>query len=298
MCETATHPQSASSVSRLVTVREQAFRDPLTGLANRALFRDRLADAVALQIRDTRNVAVLSIDLDDFKLVNDSLGHPAGDALLTAVADRILKCVRAGNTVARPGGDELAILLEDGSEPPLTVAHHVFDAFDQPFVLDGREVFMRPSVGVSSEFTGVGPENSAESLFKQADLAMYAAKRSRHGGVCAFATDMHAIDVREVDPPRHLNITSRRHRAAGLQPFAQLRRAIAEDELSLVYQPKFTIASGDIAGVEALVRWEHPQRGLLLPGEFLPLARQNGLMGALTEAVIRRAASDAAGWRA
>jgi EAL domain-containing protein (putative c-di-GMP-specific phosphodiesterase class I) len=157
---------------------------------------------------------------------------------------------------------------------------------------------MRPSVGVSSEFTGVGPENSAESLFKQADLAMYAAKRSQHGGVCAFATDMHAIDVREVDPPRHLNITSRRHRAAGLQLFAQLRRAIAEDELSLVYQPKFTVASGDIAGVEALVRWEHPERGLLLPGEFLPLARQNGLMGALTEAVIHRAASDAAGWRA
>ena len=282
----------------LATVGDQALRDPLTGLANRALFRDRLTHAVALQSRGTRSVAVLSIDLDDFKMVNDSWGHLAGDALLTAVAGRILACVRDGDTVARLGGDEFAILLEHGSEPPLDMAHRIFDAFDQPFVVDGREVFMRPSVGVSAGVAGPALDDSAESLLRQADLAMYVAKRSQHGGVRAFSADMHGIDVHEIDPPRHLNLTSRRHRASGLNLFAQLRRAIDQDELSLVYQPKFTIASGGIAGVEALVRWHHPERGLLLPADFLPLARQNGLMGALTEAVIHRAARDAAEWRA
>ena len=279
-------------------VAEQAFRDPLTGLANRALFQDRLTHAIALQIRGHREVAVLSIDLDDFKLVNDSLGHPAGDAVLSAVAERILKCVRTGDTVARLGGDEFAILLEDGPDPPLAVARRVFDAFDEPFVVDGRDVFMRPSVGVSSRASGGGADTSAETLFKQADLAMYAAKRSENGGVRAFASDMQLIDVGEIDPPRHLDVTSRRHHSTGLQLFAQLRRAIDQDELSLVYQPKFTLSTGQIAGVEALVRWQHPQRGLLLPGEFLPLARQNGLMGALTEVVIHRAVCDAAEWRA
>ena len=281
----------------LATVAEQAFRDPLTGLANRALFQDRLNHAVALQTWDSRSVAVLSLDLDDFKLVNDSFGHPAGDTLLVAVAGRILECVRAGDTVARLGGDEFAVLLEDSPAPPLTVAHRVFDAFDQPFVVDGRDVFMRPSVGVSIAGAEANPPVPADVLFKQADLAMYAAKHSQHGGVRVFASDMELIDVNELDPPRHDSIMSRRHRSAGIALFAQLRRAIDQGELSLVYQPKFTLATGAVSGVEALVRWEHPERGLLLPADFLPLARQNGLMGALTEAVIHRAARDAAGWR-
>ncbi len=281
----------------LVTVADQAFRDPLTGLANRALFQDRLAHAVALQVRDAGSVAVLLIDLDDFKLVNDSLGHSAGDALLNAVAQRVLRCVGPGDTVARVGGDEFAVLLEDGPDPPLIVAHRIFDVFDQPFTVEGHDVFMRPSVGVAFKPPGDDPTASAESLLKQADLAMYAAKRSQHGGVHAFTADMKRIDLMEVDPARGRAPSNRRHGAMGLQLFAQLRRAIDQDELTLVYQPKFTVSTGQVAGVEALVRWEHPQRGLLLPGEFLPLARQNGLMGALTEAVVHRAVHDAAGWR-
>ncbi|HET7740475.1 MAG TPA: GGDEF domain-containing protein, partial [Mycobacterium sp.] len=200
----------------LATVAEQAFRDPLTKLANRALFQDRLSHAVALQIRDGRSVAVLSIDLDDFKLVNDSLGHPSGDALLKAVAERIVDCVGAGDTVARVGGDEFAVLIEDGPEPSLVVAHRIFDAFDAPFTVDGQDVFMRPSVGVASGAAHGDPEASADTLLKHADLAMYAAKRSQHGGVAAYTTDMQLIDVREVDPPRDRDIAPRRNGSAGL----------------------------------------------------------------------------------
>ncbi|BBY29022.1 putative bifunctional diguanylate cyclase/phosphodiesterase [Mycolicibacterium sediminis] len=281
----------------LATVADQAFRDPLTRLANRALFQDRLGHAVALRLRDGRRVAVLSVDLDDFKLVNDSLGHPAGDALLNAVAERIVGCVRAGDTVARVGGDEFAVLLEDGPDGPLVMAHRIFDAFDDPFPVDGHEVFMRPSVGVAG-ITDGDADASAETLLKQADQAMYAAKRSQHGGVATFTPDMQLIDQREVDPPTDRDFTTRRSGSAGLQLFAQLRRAIDRGELSVVYQPKFTVSTGLVEGVEALVRWEHPDRGLMMPGDFLPLARQNGLMGALTEAVIDQAARDAGGWRA
>ncbi|OFJ54451.1 putative bifunctional diguanylate cyclase/phosphodiesterase [Mycolicibacterium grossiae] len=284
---------------RLLTmVADQAFRDPLTGLANRALFADRLAHAVALRRRDGRGVAVLSVDLDDFKVVNDWLGHPAGDALLRAVASRIVGAVSDGHTVARVGGDEFNVLIEDDLDPPLIVAHRIFDAFDEPFPVDGHDVFMRPSVGASAGESAGNAEWSAETLLKQADLAMYAAKRSQHGGVVSYTPDMEMIDVRELDPPRERSVASRRSGSAGLQLFAQLRRAIDHGDLSLVYQPKFTVATGTMAGVEALVRWEHPERGVLLPGEFLPLARQNGLMGALTEAVIDRAVRDASGWRA
>ena len=279
-------------------VAEQAFRDPLTGLANRALFQDRLAHAMALQHRDAQEVAMLSIDMDDFKLVNDSLGHPAGDALLKAAAARILECVGPGDTVARTGGDEFAILLEDGLGSPLIVAHRVVDAFDEPFAIDGHHVFIRPSVGVAAGSAAGDARYSAETLLKHADLALYTAKRSLRGGVHSFTPDMTMIDVSEVEQGGVSQLTSRRRPSPGLQLFAQLRRAIDQDELSLVYQPKFTVSSGHVAGVEALVRWQHPQRGLLLPGEFLPLARQNGLMGALTEAVVRRAVGDAASWRA
>ncbi|BBZ25947.1 GGDEF-domain containing protein [Mycolicibacterium madagascariense] len=284
--------------SLLVAVAEQAFRDPLTGLANRALFLDRLTHATAMQIRDGRTVSVLSIDLDDFKLVNDSLGHPAGDALLVDAAERIGTCVAAGDTVARLGGDEFAVLVEDGATAPLVIGDRLVDVFDAPFVVDGHEVHVRPSIGVASRAPGDVVDDGPESLLKHADLAMYSAKRSQHGGVHAYTADMHLIDVSEVDPPRDREAKAKRYGSAGLQLFAQLRRAIDEAELTLVYQPKFDVATGRLAGVEALVRWEHPERGLLLPDDFLPLARQNGLMGALTEAVMRRAVDDAGAWRA
>jgi diguanylate cyclase len=279
----------------LVTVADQALRDPLTGLANRVLFHDRLTHAVQLRDRDPRAVAVLSLDLDHFKLVNDSLGHPAGDAMLIGVAERILGCVRTGDTVARLGGDEFAILIEDGADPPAVVAHRVVTIFDGPFTIDGQELLIRPSVGLavaSAEDPGV----SADELLKQADVAMYSAKRARTGGVHTFTPDMHLIDLNELNLPREPSVTTERGGAVGMQLLGQLRRAIDHGELSMVYQPKFELRTGDIVGVEALVRWPHPERGLLEPDHFLPLVRENGLMRAVTEVVLAQALGDAAQW--
>lgn len=280
------------------TIVEQALRDPLTGLANRALFRDRLTHALAMHQRDGHDVAVLSIDLDDFKLVNDSLGHPAGDALLGAIAVRIVGATNATDTVARVGGDEFAVLVEFGADRALEVAHRIFDGFDEPFVIEGHDVFMRPSVGVAVAHVDGDAEAGADLVLKHADLAMYAAKRSQHGGVAPFTADMELIDPREVAPAQDRPaLPAPRSGTAGLQLFAQLRRAIDGGDLGVVYQPKFAVRTGAVVGVEALVRWEHPDRGLLMPADFLPLARQNGLMGALTEAVVDRAVRDAVAWR-
>ena len=173
----------------LVALAERALRDPLTGLANRALFYDRLTHALQLRRRDPRALAVLSLDLDGFKLVNDSLGHAAGDALLIVVAQRILGCVRTGDTVGRLGGDEFAILLEGGAEPPLTVANRLIDTFEEPFVIDGQHVAIRPSVGLAV----AAPDDlglSVDRLLKQADMAMYSAKRAATGAVHIFAAEM------------------------------------------------------------------------------------------------------------
>jgi diguanylate cyclase (GGDEF)-like protein len=282
----------------LVKVAEQAFRDPLTGLANRALFQDRLAHAVTLQQRDAREVAVLSLDLDDFKLVNDALGHPAGDTLLTAVADRLLVSTQSGDTVARLGGDEFAILIEDGTESPLALAHRVLEAFDEPFVIDGQQLYMHPSIGLASGTAAENPESIAATVLKQADVAMYSGKRARAGGVQLFSADMNLIDIDELDLPRGPTGRLEGRGSAGMQLLGQLRRAIADDELSLVYQPKFSVSTGLIVGAEALVRWPHPERGLLMPDQFLPLVRQHGLMGAVTECVLRRGIADATTWYA
>jgi diguanylate cyclase (GGDEF)-like protein len=282
----------------LVEVAEQAFRDPLTGLANRALFQDRLSHAVTLQQRDAREVAVLSLDLDDFKLVNDALGHPAGDALLTAVADRLLISTESGDTVARLGGDEFAILIEDGTESPLARAHRVLEAFDEPFVIDGQQLYMHPSIGLASGTAAENPASIAAALIKQADVAMYSGKRARAGGVQIFSTDMNLIDIDELNLPREPTGRHGGRGSAGMQLLGQLRRAIADDELTLVYQPKFSVSTGRIVGAEALVRWPHPERGLLMPAQFLPLVRQHGLMGAVTECVLRRGIAEAAAWHA
>ncbi|MET0702995.1 MAG: EAL domain-containing protein [Mycobacterium sp.] len=282
----------------LVKAAEQAFRDPLTGLANRALFQDRLSHAVTLQQRDAREVAVLSLDLDDFKLVNDALGHPAGDALLTAVADRLLVSTESGDTVARLGGDEFAILIEDGTESPLARAHRVLEAFDQPFVVDGQQLYMHPSIGLASGTAEENPESSAAALLKQADVAMYSGKRARAGGVQIFSTDMNLIDIDELNLPREPTGRHSGRGTAGMQLLGQLRQAIADDQLTLVYQPKFSVSTGEIVGTEALVRWPHPERGLLMPDQFLPLVRQHGLMGAITDCVLRRGIAEATTWYA
>jgi diguanylate cyclase (GGDEF)-like protein len=152
----------------LVRAADQALRDPLTGLANRALFHDRLTHAMQLHQRDNQSVAVLSLDLDDFKMVNDNLGHPAGDALLVLAAERILGCVRASDTVARLGGDEFAVLLEGRAEDSHLVAHRLVQAFDAPFLIDGHDLLVRPSVGLAVA-SDKSSDASADALLKQAE---------------------------------------------------------------------------------------------------------------------------------
>lgn len=275
----------------LQAVSDQALRDPLTGLANRALFHDRLNHALALHERSPRTITLLSIDLDNFKSVNDSLGHVAGDRLLRAVADRLVSCVRPGDTVARLGGDEFAILLEDGAEDPMYVAHRIFDSFDEALPADGHVVLIRASVGVAPT-RGKGCVD-ADTVVKQADTAMYSAKRSG-GGVRAFS---HELERVEVDPSAPKLVIPRKHRSATTQFTAQLRHALENGELCVSYQPQFSVATGVVVGVEALVRWQHPQRGLLSPDEFLPMARHNDLMGALTHEVLRMTVDDVTRWR-
>jgi diguanylate cyclase (GGDEF)-like protein len=281
----------------LEVVADQAMRDPLTGLANRALFNDRLMHAVQLHQRENQPVAVLCLDLDDFKLVNDNLGHPAGDALLVLVAERILGCVRTGDTVARLGGDEFAVLMEGKVEHSRIVAHRVMAAFDETFLIDGHDLLLRPSVGLAVA-SGTDTGTSADALLKQADVAMYSAKRSRTGGVHTFDPEMHLVDPAEPGLTGSSMATAGRNGAATVRTLGQLRQAIDHAQLSLMYQPKFGLHDGTLVGVEALVRWPHPERGLLGPDHFLPLVREHGLMRSVTALVIGQALDDAAEWQA
>jgi diguanylate cyclase (GGDEF)-like protein len=263
----------------LDTVADMALRDDLTGLANRALFGDRLEHAMQLRLRNDTSVAVLVADLDDFKLVNDTLGHPVGDKLLCDVGERIQNSVRSGDTVARLGGDEFAILVEDSPAVADEIAELVVRSFDEPFTVEGRTLHVRLSIGLASASSDLDSDVTADELFKRADLAMYSAKRAHDTGARAFIPEM-----------------GRRDGFARIRLLADLRRAIGERQLELVYQPKFSLATGTAVGVEALVRWPHPEFGTLEPADFLPLVRENGLMEALTEVVIDRAIGDAAGW--
>jgi diguanylate cyclase len=282
----------------ITTVAEQALRDPLTGLANRILFSDRLTHAIQLRKRDGREVAVLSLDLDDFKLVNDSLGHSSGDALLKAVADRLLSIMPTGDAVARLGGDEFALLIEEGALPAEELAQRVVEVFDKPFFLDGEEVFIHPSVGLAIASSATGRDVSANELSQRADLAMHTAKRAGVGGVQTFTNDMRHVAHAELRTSLSDNGNNGRAPVTGIQLLGQLRRAIDERELILVYQPKINLLSDSMVGVEALVRWPHPELGLLTPNQFLPLVRQNGLMGVVTDLVLKTAVSDAARWYA
>lgn len=273
----------------LATVEAQAMQDSLTGLANRALFQDRLNHAVLLHRRDRQSVAVLSLDLDDFKLVNDGLGHPAGDVLLTRVAERILGAARSSDTVARLGGDEFAVLLEGDADQSLAVARRITTAFDEPFTIDGHDLPLRPSAGLAIAAAD-GPESSAETLMERADVAMYSAKRARARDVRVFSPEMQRAAA-------GLESRVAVNGPATLQMLGELRSAIDNDDLTLLYQPKFDLRDESIVGVEALVRWPHPKRGLLGPDEFLALVREHGLTGSVTELVVTQALDQAALWR-
>jgi len=279
----------------LATVAGQALQDPLTGVANRIVFHDHLNHAMQMRERDGLSVGVLAVDLNDFKVVNDTLGHPVGDELLSLVADRILGCVRAGDTVARLGGDEFAVLIEGRVDHSQRIAHRVVESFGQPFVIDGQELLMQPSVGLAV----AGSEDldlTADELLKRADIAMYAAKRSRAAGVHTFTAEM-GMGAGDPKPgQRHVPVAGGGGTSV-LRLLAELRHAIDQFELTLVYQPMFDLRTTEIVGAEALLRWPHPDRGLLGPEEFLPLVRRHGLMGSVTDFVVNKALDDAARWR-
>ena len=275
-------------------VADQALRDPLTGVANRVLLDDRLAHAVQMHRRDRRPVAVLSMDLDDFKLINDSMGHAVGDAVLTAVAQRLLGCVRPGDTVARVGGDEFLVVMEGGDDDFHPIARRITEAFGEPFEVAGQQLVVRPSVGLAVASGDDDAQLSAEVLLNQADAAMYAAKRLRDGTLRTFGAGMELLAGDQRDRPNRGE--SPRDGAAAVRLLGELRRAIDRRELITLYQPKVDLRSELIVGAEALVRWPHPDRGLLGPEQFLALVRQHDLMRVVTERVLAQALDDALTW--
>ncbi|MGB2921747.1 MAG: bifunctional diguanylate cyclase/phosphodiesterase [Mycobacterium sp.] len=281
----------------LLTVADQALKDPLTGLANQTLFNDRLAHAMMLRLRDNRSVAVVSLDLDDFKLVNDSLGHPTADSLLVLAGQRISECVRPGDTVARVGGDEFSVLLESEVDDSHLLAQQVIEAFNKPFVVDGQNLLMRPSVGVAVA-PADEPDLAPDTLVKRADVAMYTAKRSRSSRVHTFTADMNITDPAALECAGNDAGHTAAEGAAKVRLLGELRRAVDSGKLDVVYQPKFSLRTGRVVGVEALLRWPHPELGTLRPDAFISLVRQHGLMRPVTDLVLDRVLDDAARWAA
>lgn len=259
-------------------LQQMAFYDPLTGLPNRRLFMDRLSKVLQLAKRTGKLVAVVFVDLDSFKTINDSEGHRVGDELLRQVAQRFSKCVREYDTVARFGGDEFLILLSNlsGSEEIVGVVERVLRGFQEPFFVQGQELFIAASCGISIyPLDGEG----SEELIRAADLAMYAAK-IEGGGTYAFCS-------------RQLKEKARKKQLL----LSGLYKALDKKELFVYYQPQVDSSAGNIVGVEALLRWRHPELGLLLPGSFIHLAEQTGLIVPIGEWVLRTACSQLAAWQ-
>ncbi|CAN5902286.1 hypothetical protein BH23ACT11_BH23ACT11_24430 [soil metagenome] len=256
----------------------QALHDPLTGLPNRLLFMDRLKHALARLTRSESSVAVLFVDLDNFKLINDSLGHELGDRLLVEVAGRFQEALRSADTVARLGGDEFTILLDPiaGLGEAARVVERITESLQEPFQVEGHEVFVTASIGVAlGSKGGEGPQE----LLRNADMAMYRAKGSGRGRFEVFESSM----------------------TAGLQARLtlenDLRRAIERDEFVLYYQPQLEFENGQIRGMEALLRWERPAQGLVSPAEFIPLAEETGMIVPIGSWVLREACRQALEWR-
>jgi diguanylate cyclase (GGDEF)-like protein/PAS domain S-box-containing protein len=255
----------------------QAYHDALTGLPNRALFQSRLEVALARAGRRLRTIAVLFVDLDRFKVINDSLGHERGDDLLVAVAGRLQEAIRDEDTVARMSGDEFTVLLEEveNEAEAAAVAQRVIDEIRRPIDLGGHQVFVGASVGIALSADG---EDRAEDLLRDADLAMYRAKERGRSRYEIFETTMGARARLRLDLE------------------SELRRALEGDELVLHYQPEVSLDTGRIVGAEALVRWEHPERGLLMPDEFIPMAEETGLILGVGRAVLEKACAQAVEW--
>lgn len=255
----------------------QAFHDPLTGLPNRALFGDRVEHALQRLTRTQSGLAILFLDLDNFKFVNDSLGHSAGDELVRLASQRIVGCLRSGDTAARMGGDEFTILAEDVDDVSgaVDLASRIMRAFRQPFIIDGRELFVSPSIGVRHTDHYV---ESGESLLRDADLAMYRAKQNGRARVEIFDRSMthHTYERFEIE--------------------GDLHRAIRNREFQLDYQPIYSLTTGRAIASEALLRWNHPKRGRVSPGEFIGVAEESGLIVQIGELALEEACRQIADW--
>jgi len=270
--------QSLAQVTELQEqLRHQAYHDALTGLPNRALFTARVAEAVENAAVDNRLRAVLFLDLDDFKFVNDSWGHAAGDDMLVQVAERLRSATRPGDTPARLAGDEFGVLLANTSVADAEqVAQRIRDALAEPFWLSGRETNVYASIGVA--LTGAHAATAAE-LLSNADIAMYVAKNDERSHYAIY------------EPRFHQRLRERQELGA------ELRRALERDEIIVRYQPVVSLETGEIAAFEALARWEHPERGLLVPDDFLGIAEESGLIVELGASVMAQALSQVRNWQ-
>jgi diguanylate cyclase (GGDEF)-like protein len=275
----AEHVSLALTDAQTLAAMNQAFHDSLTGLASRALFLTRMERAFEeLPDTGTGGVGLLFVDLDRFKVVNDSLGHPVGDLLLQSVAARIQACLRSGDTAARLGGDEFAVLIPyaTGVGEAEPVARRILEALRKPYDLGGREAFVSSSIGVAF----AGKRLKPQDLMVQADLAMYQAKKLGKDRFELFRPELQQAFE------------------AGMQMETDLRRAIVRHEFELRYQPIVHLRTGEITGLEALVRWQHPERGLVPPLDFIPLAEETGMIVPIGEWVLREACRAAATWNA
>ena len=260
-------------------LHHDAFHDALTGLPNRALFMDHLKLSIARARRnESQKFAVLYLDLDRFKVINDSLGHTIGDQLLVGIADRLKEHLRPGDTVARLGGDEFVILIEDIAEETeaVQVAERIQQELSVPFTLSGREVFTTVSLGIAPSATGY---ERAEDILRDADTAMYRAKSAGKARYEIFDRAMHA---------RAINL---------LQMETDMRRALERDEFLIHYQPIVALDNFRLRGFEALVRWQHPERGFISPMDFIPIAEETGLIVPLGEVVLREACAQMQRWQ-
>ena len=268
---------SMDDVTTYVRKAELAERDALTGLANRKGFRDRLVQQLATTAQGGQATAILYVDLDRFKAVNDTLGHPVGDALLRKVAERFKTALRDSDVVARIGGDEFAIIQSDAAQPAAAtaLATRLVDLISRAYAVDGHMLHIGASVGIA-----IAPVDGREPdiLLKNADLALYRSKAEGRGRFSFF------------EPGMDESMQARRSMEI------DLRRALALGELHLAYQPQFDLASNAIVGFEALVRWHHPTRGIVSPAEFIPLADEIGAMNAIGEWVLQTACAQAAAW--